>query len=251
MTYDYVVMDPSGNITILVKTPVPAGDRATVARQLMAEVPDAEQVGFLSEVPDGDIGLQMTGGEFCGNATMAAAAYFAEQNSRDEARVLVRASGVPGPVAADVARQADDSYEGTVAMPAPRTIRPETLPGGWTLPVVQFDGISHVIVEEDLPAEAAEALAKSWCRFLGTDALGILFLDRKAALLTPLVWVPAADSMVWENACGSGTAAVGAFLAMEEDEPVTLTLRQPGGDLTISAVPDGPLWLSGTVRKRN
>ena len=249
MNYDFVVLDPSGNITILVKTPVPAGERASVAKELMEAVSNAEQVGFLTDVPDGDIGLVMAGGEFCGNATMSAAVLFAEQRGREDARVLVRSSGAPGPVAVDVARQKDGSYEGTLAMPAPLTIRPEALPGGWTLPVVQFEGISHVILEEDLPAEAAEALARSWCRFLAVDALGILFLDRAASRMTPLVWVPSAGSLVWENACGSGTAAVGAFLSTEEDEPVTLTLRQPGGDLTISAVPDGPLWLTGTVKR--
>ena len=51
MKLDYRIFDPTGNITLLVETPVPAAMQPRIAAQLMALEPRAEQVGFLS--PDG------------------------------------------------------------------------------------------------------------------------------------------------------------------------------------------------------
>ncbi len=107
----YYIMDPTGNITILVEGDVPADERGAVAAKLMESEPTAEQVGFVSYTPShaecagaeeetgavgytereenigtghadaegkteaghADITLRMAGGEFCGNATMSAA----------------------------------------------------------------------------------------------------------------------------------------------------------------------------------
>ena len=44
----YDVLDPTGNITILVRTPVPEADQPDVAAHLMELEPETEQVGFLS-----------------------------------------------------------------------------------------------------------------------------------------------------------------------------------------------------------
>ena len=122
-------------------------------------------------------------------------------------------------------------------------------PDGQKLPVVTFQGISHVILEQELPEKAAETLAKRWCAFLDVDALGLMFLNRKEGRLSPLVYVPAAETLFWESSCGSGTSAVGAWLARKSGQPVTVSLKQPGGVLEISALPDGPLFLTGTVRR--
>ena len=81
------------------------------------------------------------------------------------------------------------------------------------------------------------------------DAVGLLFLDKRTGGLTPLVYVPAAGTLCWEKSCASGTTAVGYYLAREQGEPVTATLRQPGGVLKIAADPDGRLMLTGAVRK--
>ena len=99
-----------------------------------------------------------------------------------------------------------------------------------------------------MPRETAEALAPEWCRILGADALGMLFLSPDRKTLRPLVFVPAAGTLCWETSCASGTAAAGAWLAAEEGRPVSLSLAQPGGTLTISADPNGTLRLTGTTR---
>ena len=77
MELDYVLMDPTGNVTALVRTPAPAERQPELARILMDAEPSAEQAGFLSSGGDGaDVALRMAGGEFCGNAAMCAGALF-------------------------------------------------------------------------------------------------------------------------------------------------------------------------------
>ena len=94
----YAVMDPTGNITILVKTPVPAAAQPDCAARLLAAEPAGEQVGFLSPGGDGaDLSLRMAGGEFCGNAAMSAAAYFCARRGDRERTVRVRVSGASAP----------------------------------------------------------------------------------------------------------------------------------------------------------
>ena len=94
----------------------------------------------------------------------------------------------------------------------------------------------------------AEEYARIWCRELDVDAIGLMFLDRANAGLTPLVYVPSADTICWENSCASGTTAVGVFLAADSGTPVRMTLWQPGGGLTVEVSEDGAPRLQGHVR---
>ena len=48
MNAEYYVLDPTGNITILVSTPVPQDLQVRTASALMEREAAAEQVGFLS-----------------------------------------------------------------------------------------------------------------------------------------------------------------------------------------------------------
>ena len=231
----YALMDPSGNRTILVETPVPQASQPAAAAQLMALEPTAEQVGFWSDSEG--VTLRMAGGEFCGNGTMSAAVLYALRGGMLQGEVLVRASGAPRPVSAAVLARTDGTWQGIVQMPPPYSVTEMLLPDRRRLPVVAFQGISHVILEQSLPRETAEALARRWCGYLGADALGLMFWNREEDRLSPLVYVPAADTMFWESACGSGSTAIGAWLASERDEPVEISLKQPGGVLTVTASP--------------
>ena len=250
MTVDYRVIDPTGNITILVETHVPEEEQPDIAQKLMKLEPDAEQVGFIYDAEGADIALRMAGGEFCGNAAMSTAAVAAAAAGVSEGRFLVRVSGADEPVEAYVASQPDGSFKGTVCMPKPLSIEIRDLPGGVKLPVVNLPGISHVILEKMKPSKEDEKLVREWCRDLGADGLGLMFLDADAGTMTPLVYIPGADTLFWENSCASGTTAVGAYLKYRSGENVDLSLKQPGGDLRIEASADGELKLSGTVRFR-
>ncbi|MBP3878974.1 MAG: hypothetical protein J6D46_01535 [Lachnospiraceae bacterium] len=248
MNAEYFVLDPTGNITILVRTPVPADLQVRTASALMEREPKAEQVGFLADGRDCDLTLRMAGGEFCGNASMSAAVIAAMRAGKKAGLIRLRVSGAPDPVTVQVEEKTDGSWKGTVNMPSPVKIEMREFSCTGKHPVVFFDGIAHIVLTEMLPRAEAEVLAEEWCRALGTDAVGLMFLDRSRDVLTPLVYVPSAGTLFWENSCASGTTAVGAYLAYESGEHTIKTLRQPGGELTVDAYPDGALTISGTVR---
>ena len=245
---EYALFDPTGNTTLLVETPVPALSQPIVAQKLMALEPAAEQVGFVFPGKEGTIRLRMAGGEFCGNASMSAAALALDRAGRREGTVAVRVDGTDEPVPVVLTALPDGARRGAVTMPRPLSAVTEELPGGHRLPVVRFPGIVHVICENALSRDAAEALAPDWCRSLNAEALGLMLFDRARSCLAPLVYVPAAGTLCWETSCASGTTAVGAWLAAESGQPVDLSLAQPGGTLAIAADADGGLLLTGTVR---
>ncbi len=254
MKINYSILDPTGNITILVTTPVDIKDQPYVASKLMELEPGAEQTGFLTDEEGFDIALRMAGGEFCGNASMCAAVMSVAASDADGRDVTLRVSGAKGPVAAKIRKISDGMWRGSVDMPRPLAIEMVNLPGAGMLPVVSFDGISHVIYEvvedsgEGVPKSEAENYVVDWCRFLGADALGVMFLDEAAGRMTPLVYVPAAGTLFWENSCASGTTACGAYLAVRAGGACTVSLAQPGGSLEIEAATGGAVRLTGTVR---
>ena len=244
----YDVLDPTGNITILVETPVDRRLQPAVAAKLMALEPTAEQTGFVSGMEPGSVVLRMAGGEFCGNAAMSAAALCASAYGDENSEVAVRFDGTDVAVQVTAgAPSADGARRCAVAMPAPTEIRDTALPGGGTLPVVFFPGIAHVICEADMPAGDAERLCREWCRYLSCEALGIMRFDRKESRLTPLVYVEDGGTLFWENSCASGTAALGYWLARESGRDVDLRVSEPGGTLGIETR-GGSLILTGSVR---
>lgn len=253
----YVLMDPTGNKTILVESFVPEVEQPKTAARLMEIEPEAEQVGFLYSDDDCGVGLRMAAGEFCGNATMSAAVLSAIVADVPEGSAMVETSGAADQVPVTYFRQPDGTYSATVEMPSPLNIRTVELPVSGTdetvrLPFVEFEGISHLIYEHPAPEDdvsraAAEQLIKEWLEVLDVEVLGILFFHREDSRMTPLVYVPAVGSMCWETACATGSAAIGAFLAAESNAPVERALKQPGGFLKVFADPDGSVQLEGTV----
>ena len=218
--------DPAGNITLFVLTPVPVGDRAGIAAQLMAGS-DAEQVGFVCPPLQGGTGrMEMAGGEFCGNATRAFG-MLVSQEQGSSARILVEVSGCDHPVTVDV----DWSRRTACAqMPLPRSMGRTQVDGRWGT-FVDFVGIAHFVVEDVPPSleffEQAEPLFQN---IPDLDAYGVMFLDHAAGSMTPLVKVPAAGTLVWEGSCGSGSLA--AAIAQSQNAPDGPFIRsyvQPAG----------------------
>ena len=252
MRLDYVLMDPTGNVTALVKTPVPAARQPDCARAVMAAEPAAEQVGFLS-AGDGaaDLTLRMAGGEFCGNATMSAASLFCAERALDAAELRVRVSGADAPVRVTLRALPDGGY--ACAETLPRCAQVEeaalTLDGAdYRLPLLRLGGIAHLILPGDFDRALAARAAAPWCAALGAAALGLMLLDEAAGTLTPLVYVPGADTLYWERSCASGTAAAGAYLAWKSGAATERALAQPGGVLRVSAQPLGDIVLHGAVK---
>ena len=257
-TLHYYIMDPTKNITALVETPVPPASRPFAASQIMKAEPDCEQVGFLSRTEAGETRLDMTGGEFCGNASMSAAALIcAKEGLRQGQRrsLTLRVSGAAAPVEVCVTAAEQVVFDCTVNMPASEKIEEVTLPAGnreICLPAVFFPGIAHIIVTKDeLAAGDAERVIKEWCLRLKAAALGVMLFDEKTLALRPMVYVPAADTMFWESSCASGSAAIGAYLSEKSGAPVELCLNEPGGILRVNAAPGCGVRLSGQVTVRS
>ena len=260
----YAILDPTGNITALVETPVDPARQPETAAALMARHPQVEQVGFLSPPAEEAVRgtLRMAGGEFCGNATMSAAALAFLDDSPDAGegprRVLFRVSGAADPVEVRLERETGDSVRAGVKMPP--ALRIETRPFVYEtkrgdLPVVWMEGISHIVIEPGSPfwsllrdRSAAEEAVRNWCQELGADGLGLMFLDASGARLTPLVYVPGSGTVFWENSCASGTSAAGMVLAARAGEKVALSLTEPGGVLRVESDPAGGTWLYGRAR---
>ena len=70
----YVILNPSGNLTALVTEWGGAEDEAELTARLMQE---SEQVAYLDppSLPGALARIRLMGGEFCGNAAMAAAGW--------------------------------------------------------------------------------------------------------------------------------------------------------------------------------
>lgn len=240
----YTVADPAGNVTLLIESPCEPEERCGTAVMLMKAEPLSEQAGFVGP-GDGecDVSLYMSGGEFCGNAAMSAAAWHCREALKtcpgETAEVKVRVSGEERPVTVFVSPGGEDGYDCSVIMPAPLEIvmRP--------VPLVRFRGISHMILNAPMERAAAEAAVKERCRALGADALGMMFLNEDSGEMKPLVYVRQSETLFWENSCASGSAAAGAYLAEKAGKKIEASLRQPGGTLRVEAEPGkGPVLFS-------
>ena len=251
MELHYTLLDPTGNVTALVTDPAEITRQPEIALALMAAEPEAEQAGFLSPGGgDADIALRMAGGEFCGNATMCAAALSAAAMRTDAAELRVRVSGAPAPVRVRVRAQPDGSWLCEEALPAP-SVETAALPLDGALrrfPLLRMDGIAHLILPGDADRERVAQAVPDWCAALGAPALGCMLLDEAAGRLTPLVWVPGARTLYWERSCASGSAAVGAYLAQTRGGRAAAELAQPGGILYVEASSVGEIMLRGSVR---
>lgn len=257
MKLEFVKADPTGNTTILVLSPVPEKDRAAVAGKLLSlEGGWAEQVGFLSETGGSVPCLSMMGGEFCGNASLSAAAYFAERKKAAEDEIYLRVSGTAEPVRCIVRKREDRVYEGSVDMPLPLSVRKEKylLSEGsaefWT---VRLPGITHVVVPAGrIGKKEAERILPVWAERGKESAMGILLWEKELLSMTPLVFVTGTESSVWEHGCASGTASVGAYLAVESGRDTEAEICQPGGKIRVKAVLGGQipasLSINGQVR---
>ena len=248
----YYLANPTGNITVLVETPVAKEDYKAVADKLMALNPTAEQAGFIGEDENGCF-LNMAGGEFCGNATMSAAAVFAQKQGikpGENAVITLSVSGAGEPVRVSVFANEDGSFDGGVEMPPARSItQRELLFEGrkYTLPVVEFDGILHIIFEGNMPKNDAEKAICGWCDFLGARCLGIMFADFEKGTLAPLVYARSAGTLFWESSCASGTTAAGIYLSQKCGKEVDAAFTQPGGALRIKVQKNSRPLLCGNV----
>ena len=234
-TYRYVTLDPTGNLTCLVLEPVDPAEKEILTRKLLAE---CEQVAYLTPPgrPEAVAAVHLMGGEFCGNAAMAAAAWLVrdELSQGKTKTLLLEVSGAVNPVRC-IVRKTRDGFEGTVEMPGGFQIGGETI-CGIPFTVVRMEGIVHLVSErQTFEQKEAEKLIGKLAGLLPDDAVGLLQWNSSRQFLLPLVFVRGSDSVVWEHGCGSGSAAVGALEALRNGKETTVSVEQPGGVIRVNA----------------
>ncbi len=252
-TTRFITLDPTGNVTCLVLSPVAEADRPRITVRLMDR---CEQVGYLCPAEKSGVQarLEMMGGEFCGNASMALGAYLAREEGLEdgaEAIIPLEVSGAEGTVLCRI-RRAGDAWRGTVDMPLPTGMEETTLSGRRLL-AVNLPGMTHLILPEGcLEKKEAEALLGEAALRFSAPALGLLQWDEAREYMTPLVYVRRSETMVWETACGSGTTAIACWRAMKAGRSLRTAVQQPGGLLEAEAEIEGGafcrIMLTGTVR---
>ena len=226
--------DPAGNITLFVLDPVPKGDRAGISTCLMSRL-SAEQVGFVCPPCQGGDGrLEMMAGEFCGNATRAFGMLTAQKRGITQGRLLIETSGCPHPVQVSVDLKAGSAQ---AQMPLPRGMG-RTEVDGRLGTLVDLGGIAHFVVEDVPPSRSFFERAEPLFRDIpDLDAYGVIFLNPAEHTMTPLVKVPATNTLVWEGSCGSGSLA--AALAQSQDAPdgpFVRTYTQPAGVISVTVI---------------
>lgn len=249
MIIDYYLIDPTGNITILVRSDVPVEKQPEIAEILMKKEPSAEQVGFV-----GENSLRMAGGEFCGNATVSTASMIQFERNAEigrEENLLLKVSGAENEVAVSAERISENEFLCRVKMPEPVSIENISLEFSseeFNLTAVDFGSILHLIYNGKMEKSAAEEAIIRWSRELERDCMGIMFLDEQAMNLSPLVYVQNPPSLFWESSCASGSSATGIYLAVKKGKKIEASFNEPGGILSVEASPDGEIILKGRAK---
>ncbi|MGH3351695.1 MAG: hypothetical protein ACRDPS_13600 [Nocardioides sp.] len=243
---DFVKLSPTRNMTVLVTSRHAVGDYRSIATQLLsAGHVHAEQVGFVTAPtsPRAQVRLHMAGDEFCGNACMALAALSAGQlglgiGARTE--IVVDASGTDSAVTCQVEHQ-DSGYYCRLTMPRPSRVEAYPFPGvpAGRSALVRYPDAVHLVVEcaehDQVVRDRAQETAAHLGATEGVPVVGVMLYDPVRGDLAPFINVPSLNSMVWERSCGSGTAALGAYLSARSGGPVRTSVHQPGGSMQVEA----------------
>lgn len=245
---DFVKFNPTQNMTILVTTYYEnVVERLHVAKELMAyNHLHAEQVGFIEKPRNisASAALRMAGGEFCGNACMALAAWLCSGNDSEppnETELMLEVSGTDRLVACRVRREGEN-YRCRVEMPAPVGFESFDVSYGgrtWHMVKLNYGDAIHIIMEvqsfDDAIRSQAEELARLLGKTTGQSLVGIMLYQADTRQMAPLIYVRTLDSLVWERGCGSGTASIGAYLAWKLRSHVSVQVKQPGGIIEAEA----------------
>lgn len=204
----------------------------------LASEAEVEQSGF---VVLNDRHLEMSGSEFCGNATRAAAVLLSK--AIGEAQFEMTVSGYTGPVQAKVTPEVGDNFVVEVVFGnMPLSAIPANIDRDAV--VVDLGGIVHVLVNEQFPGEeAAKIVHREVTEKLGLrtrPAVGVVWVTatEKGMRIDPVVWVRDQDTFYYEKACGSASIAVGFnYRATRVTQPSNqdIEVRVDGNEVTLSS----------------
>ncbi len=233
MIIEYYVLNPTGNITALVvNCGIDESRYNTICSEIMKRHKTVEQVGFVDLNRDNPY-LRMTGGEFCGNATMSAAALFHKLKDSALHTVYVEVYGSKSLFPINITEN-NNIYLTSISIDRPTDIRNcsfEIEANEFNFPIVFMDGIAHIIADKTLGKSDAELLVKRYCEALRYPAMGIMLYDNQTDKVEPLVYVKSCDTLFFENSCISGSCALAAYLGETNIDKTEASLIQPGGTI--------------------
>ncbi|MGL4981808.1 MAG: hypothetical protein ACRC4W_02935 [Treponemataceae bacterium] len=232
---DIVVANPSGNITVFVKTPTEQKDYLAIAAFLLGmQDLKAQQVAFI--VDDGLHScrpqMNMAGMEFCANASRAFALLLALENPAVyKSSFSIHVSGCNQPLGASV-----DTQRNNAKISLPLNIEQ----GKFVYNCKQFfqasfDGITHLVVF-DIPYSANEFLLikNEFYKHFDAAAFGVMFVNEQKTGFVPVIFVRDVNSIIIEGSCGSGSVATALALCETlQDGEQSFSLHQPAGVLQV------------------
>ena len=241
MRLNFVKISPAKNTTVLITDYVDPEDYAQVARVVMSyEYLDAEQVGFIVSPRNRNarLRLEMSGGEFCGNGLLSAAAYGLYKGICREGEFLIESSGVDAPLRCAAAAESGNTFRVKGDMPAITGLERLTLEIGTRRisgNLVHLPGISHFVTDFWPTKEDFDLIVDTLQVKADAQALGVIpfqKLDEDRCRILPYVYVRETGSRVFEQACGSGSLALGVHLAGVRG-PGCIRVEQPGGSIAV------------------
>ena len=238
MELEFIKLSPLGNTTVFLRGEAAREGRAA----LLCEAMDydhlaAEQAGFLVAPQAGQaiLRIEMTGGEFCGNATLSAAALAAAEGA--ESPFFIECSGAAEPLRAEARRLGAGRWLARAEMPQVHEVRHLSLAemlSVETATCVSLPGIAHLVVEAaELSTAAYDALLARLMQETDADAYGVVpfvRVGKNRFRIRPYVAVPRAGSRVFERACGSGSLALALSIGAKGAH---IAVEQPGGTLFV------------------
>ncbi|MGK8295490.1 histidine racemase CntK [Staphylococcus arlettae] len=236
--------NPTGNMTVLVHSQHDSANYSAIAQSVMSESHlFCEQVGFMIKpFVDEHYELVMSGKEFCGNAALSFAHYLYSQKFITKQNFKIKMSGISHQTHCYVHKLG--LYE--VGMPRALEVDETVVvlaDQHYDAVIVTYKSYQHIVlpvstVTEDL-RQACEHYVQSqqWPTYFKT--IGLLLYDAASQNMTPLIYVPEVNSLVWEHSCASGTASIGAYYTYRTAIKCEhFTVNQPGG----------PMWVSSNKR---
>ncbi len=230
--YEFTILRPGGNDQMLIKGIIPNDQKRKINDEMIRRFPNVEQVSFYEFDQKNKLArLELAGGEFCGNATRSLA-YLLLNGKKGQIRI--RVSGTTKKLIAGIKK------EGTAfaQMPInnPKSIRKLNS----NIFRVDLEGITQLIYLQNqqidlkkLKKLASEILQKENLIY-SVPAAGVMFIKEKGDFIDmePVVWVRDIETLLYETACASGTAAVGLWKASQENNPYTeVKIQQPTGKI--------------------
>lgn len=217
---EYLISAAGGNITAIqvIDNPQTGEWYAVNGKNLgdRYEKLGAEQSGFLVKSTNH---FHMAGGEFCGNATRAAAVLFSKLCNSPDVKYTV--SGYNGTVNSHVDQNdlQDVFFVESIFSDMPIDAK-EVIANGNRAVLVDLGGIVHVVIQDEMPKnfEDVHRRVVADLDLSKRDAVGVVWYTRNGSnvLIHPVVWVRSIDSFFYETSCGSGSIAVAKVTGLQE-----------------------------------